>query len=131
MAEFLILKKGTYMDDYDSAKVVSLTLEYRLKYERRDMIGDIIEKRPDGYWTGKNAKGFNKNVFNLICVPDLEYDGKANSAVFNADGMLLKKRRYGFDVDRLVFVNNKITLTNPEFEVRLNDKIANIDVGLL
>lgn len=60
-----------------------LTLEetkaYREKYEGWDekvagqyIKGDVIEVRPDGFWTGAKARGFNKKAFRVLSVPGFQ-----------------------------------------------------------
>lgn len=74
-AEFLIYDTVHWMH--------KLTLEemeaYREKYEGWDekaagqyIKGDVIEVRPDGFWTGPKARGFNKKTFRVLSVPGLQ-----------------------------------------------------------
>ena len=43
------------------------------KYNSHTQRGDVIEVRPDGYWTGPKAPGYDKSVFLLVTVSGLSF----------------------------------------------------------
>lgn len=82
MAEFLIYNTDSWMNKLTPEDMA----KYRSKYKNWDervagqyQRDDVIEVRPDGFWTGLKARGFNKNTFRVISVPDLKVDTKYQS----------------------------------------------------
>ena len=79
MAEFLIYNKDHWMNKLTSEEMA----KYRARYAGWDekvagqyQRGDVVEVRPDGFWTGPKASGFNKAAFRVISVPNLKVDTK-------------------------------------------------------
>ena len=82
MSEFLIYNTDHWMSKLTSAEIAEYTKgnehfpeEVAGQYVR----GDVIEVRPDGFWTGTKARGFNKNAFRVISVLGLKVDTKYQS----------------------------------------------------
>jgi len=119
MAEFLIYNTDSWMDALTEREVAERTADkptFEKKYLARYQRGDIIEVRPDGYWTGPKAKGFDKSVFRVIAVPGV----KADRAYM--EGTEDKNRRFS------ITVNDGDTTTRPTIdEIGLVDKAAAID----
>lgn len=118
MADLLIFDKDHYMDSWTSVELTNRikddpTIEE--KYNRRYQKGDVIEVRPDGYWSGDKGRNFDKNCFCIINV--------SNDAMMGFDTPLydtltlpednpkiLKKRKYNIDISNLIF-NGKIAIS--------------------
>jgi len=73
VAEFLVFDKNHWMDMLNAADIEQMRARYPKtwdeKYLARYRRGDIIEVRPDGYWTGPKALKFNREAFKIVCVP--------------------------------------------------------------
>lgn len=78
MAEFLIYKKYNWMDKVDSRQWAELRKnpQWDEKYLDRYQRFDIVEVRPDGFFTGRKARGFNQEAFRLLIVPGLKADNR-------------------------------------------------------
>jgi len=112
MAELLIYDKDHWMDSLTEeqiAKLVSENKEFQSKYDERYQRGDVIEVRPDGYWTGEKAKGFNRNAFRVISVPNISRENLEYLTESLADGDDIKKaRKYNISTG----LDSKVTVTN-------------------
>ena len=112
MAEFLILDIPHVWDDVDIGVLVGIHgPEIEQKYNARIQRGDIIEVRPDGYWTGPDALPFNTEKLCVVSVPFASYE----QAIQYMDGyydnnIMLKKRRYNVESAQLTFDENKIAV---------------------
>lgn len=76
MAELLVYAKNNWMDALTFEEVqerISENQHFRAKYVSRYQHGDIIEIRENGYWS---ERGFNREAFVVIKVPDLDIDNK-------------------------------------------------------
>ena len=76
MAEFLIYNKVHWMSELSQQDVEVYIKKYPKfleKYDARDQTGDVVEVRPDGYWTGAKAKAYNKSAFLVVAVPGLPF----------------------------------------------------------
>lgn len=130
MAEFLIYNKRHWMDDLTPTQIEGFRLKYNNqnkewldKYNARYQHGDIIEVRPDGFWTGPTARGFNKEAFQVVSVPGLAMDKKyeepvvqmvlTNPIIYDLNGDLIivqkivKRRKFFFipvDQDDVVVI---------------------------
>ena len=129
MAEYLIYNKDHYMESYTEDEVYDKELKdpkFKDNYDARLKFGDIIEVREDGYWTGPNGKGYNKNVFIVICHPGEPIDTKVIKPEFDIEALKLKKqRRFGVDlkkVNKLEVIDNKVSVTTKDCEKILVDK---------
>jgi hypothetical protein len=100
MAEFLIYDKNHWMDTLNASEMEEMRQKYSnwdQKYLARYQRGDIVEVRPDGFWTGPTARGFNQEAFRVVSIPGLAVASVGNlteSKTQVADGLLLLKRRY-------------------------------------
>ena len=77
MAEFLIYNKEHWMDALTPKQIKHHCLrhpKFRQKYNARYQRGDIVEVRPDGFYTGANAKGFRRDTFRVVAVLGLSID---------------------------------------------------------
>ena len=75
MAEFLIYNKTHWMDKLSQAEwdmFIQQNPNWQEKYSSRYQRGDFVEARPDGFFTGPRARGFNKKVFRLLVVKGLK-----------------------------------------------------------
>jgi len=112
MAEFLILDIPHVWDDVDIGILAGIHgPEIEQKYNARIQKGDIIEVRPDGYWTGPNALPFKTEKLCVVSVPFVSYE----KAIQYMDGeytydIMTKKRRYSVDHTQLNFDENKIAI---------------------
>ncbi len=73
MAEFLIYNKTHWMDELSVAEIAERVKEnshLQAKYDARYQRGDIVEIRPDGYWSQDRA-GHGKHAFALVVLPGL------------------------------------------------------------
>jgi len=71
MAELLVYNKDHWMDALLPEEVASRASAHKTfqrKYDARWQRGDVVEVRPDGYWTGPNAPGYSKAAFELNTV---------------------------------------------------------------
>ena len=59
--ELLIYNTDHWFDLESSERKAELNKDG--KYDSRYKKGDIIEVREDGYWTGKNGKGYNNSIY--------------------------------------------------------------------
>jgi hypothetical protein len=86
------------------------------KYNARYQRGDVVEVRPDGYWTGPTAPGYDKGVFLLVTVPGLSFkDAKHYGDALEEDGKIHKRRKYSFSnvTDKQTFSEiSKISVTD-------------------
>lgn len=72
MAEYLIYNTEQWMGKLTPEQLIEYRAKYpdfQRKYDARYKNGDVVEVRPDGYWTSPLAKGFNKKVFKIVSVP--------------------------------------------------------------
>ena len=117
MAEFLIYNKDHWMDELTPEQLKQNRWKYSHwdeKYNARYQKGDIVEVRPEGFFTGPKAHGFDYNAFRLVIVKDLkvdeslmqpfmkveivtpiQYDEKGNAVTKET---ILKRRRYALSV---------------------------------
>jgi len=116
MAEFLIYNKTHWMDALTNKQKDELRVRdkyFDTKYNARYQKGDIIEVRPDGYWTGQNARGFDTSAFKVVSVPGLEVDTtKMQSVLGNvtinsktSTNVLIKRRRFAIPAAAKVGAN--------------------------
>lgn len=76
-AEFLIYDKDHWMDELPPQELrrpISSGQISQEEYDSRYRRGDVVEVRPNGYWTGPRAKGFNREAFRVITVPAMPYE---------------------------------------------------------
>ena len=74
MTEFLIYNKDHWMDALDQKQLDEYCMKhsnFMQKYNARYQRGDIVEIHEDGFWTGANAKGFDKSAFRMLSVPGM------------------------------------------------------------
>lgn len=127
MAEFLIYNKEHWMDALNQEQIDEYVKKYPKfmdNYNARQQKGDVIEVRPDGYWTGPKAPGYDENVFLLVSVPRLKFEDAEKYgeplyqqfpvSVLNEETSefeeewkekLIKKRKYNFSnvIDKQIF----------------------------
>jgi hypothetical protein len=78
-AEFLIDAKGGYYENLTPAQVAAAVTAGKItqdQYEARSRPNDIIDVKPDGFWTGSTPKYRGKyppdgKEFRVVSVPDL------------------------------------------------------------
>jgi len=140
MAEFLIYNKTHWMDELTPEQLKQNQLKYSHwdeKYNARYQIGDILEIRPGGFFTGPKAHGWDHNAFRLVVVKGLkadefltqplvkveivtpiQYDKKDNVVTKET---LLKRRKFSLDIAG----TEKITrLTKQQFRKATVEKTA-------
>lgn len=97
MAELLIYNTTHWMDLLKEDRwkeLESACPSWAERYARRSVRGDVIEVRPDGYWTGGKAKGYDRSVFRVVCVTDVT----STSAVYLANRNSVGARRYSITI---------------------------------
>ncbi len=121
MAEFLIYDKAHWMDALTDQEVADREIAspgFMNKYNSRYQRGDIVESRPDGYWTGVFRKGFNKNAFALLIIPDKDLsiskeelmtplEEVTNPNTENEIRVMKKRRKYDINIDSLTINADK------------------------
>jgi len=111
MAEFLVFNKAHWMDSLTVTEIEEYSKTdpgFQVKYDARYQKGDIVEERPDGYWTGKEAKGYNKESFAVVTRPGLtNVDYLTEPHLENEE--VLKVRKYSLDVDNITLDNDRKT----------------------
>lgn len=101
MAEFLIYNKVHWMSKLSQQEVEAYIKKYPkflVKYDARSQMGDVVEVRPDGYWTGPKAKVYRKDTFLVVTVPELSFKDaeQYGKPLCDEDNKVLRKRRYNF-----------------------------------
>lgn len=128
-AEFLIYNKDHWM--------TKLTLDemkiYREKYKDWDervagqyQKGDIIEVRPDGFWTGLKVRGFNKKAFRVLSVPGLSIKTAQKYKIITPT----RKSRYNISTG----ADKELKIVNNINDVSITDKeliIANSHISTI
>lgn len=95
MAEFLIYDKNHWMDKLNQKEYDKLMRhpygeqKFLARYQR----GDVVEVRPDGFWIGPKARGFNREAFRVISVLGLKPDKIYMEALMEGE-IILKRRRF-------------------------------------
>lgn len=79
--------------------------------------GDIIEVKPDGFFTGKKARGYNKKIFVLVILKNVKPDYTLKDSIL-LNGKLIKKRKWKTNIN---LNSNKINITDIS-ELQLKDK---------
>ena len=77
MAEYLTYNMTHWMDKLTPEQLKQNQMKYSYwdeKYNARYQKGDIVEARPDGFFTGPKAHGWDHNAFRLIIVKGLKVD---------------------------------------------------------
>ncbi len=114
-AEFLIYNKVHWMHKltFGEMKVC------RAKYENWDervagqyIKGDVIEVRPDGFWVGPKARGFNKDAFRVLSIPGLSVKMAQNYK----QTTLTKKSRFNIPTKEIETKSNilEVSITDKE-----------------
>lgn len=118
MAEFLIYDKEHWMDKMTAERYAELIKRphFAEKYLSRYQRGDIVEVRPDGFWTGANARGFNEDAFRVVSVPGLPPDKKYMEST-GAE----RRRRFAVSVN-----DSKVTIRPKMNDVGLQDRGSQI-----
>ena len=95
MAEFLIYNKDHWMDKINQAEYNKLisTSKGQQKYSARYRRGDIVEVRPDGFYTNTLKGDLSKWPFRVVVVEGLKPDTKYTEPVMQGD-VMIRKRRY-------------------------------------
>jgi hypothetical protein len=119
MAEFLIYDTVHWSDKLTDAQRNKLGNDNEMwsrRYKARLRKGDIIEVRPDGYYTGARGKGFNRKVFRVLSVPGLPADQDYMAAQtgliidLNENRELKAKRKWAIDLTG----TDKIKVMSPD-----------------
>lgn len=118
MAEFLIYDKDHWMDkinqeEYDKLMATEYGAE---KYLARYRRGDIVEVRPDGFYTSTLNVATAKWPFRVVVVTGLKSDNKYVEPIMQGD-TIIKRRRYAISdgATKMVHTVSKIeniTLTD-------------------
>jgi len=135
MAEFLVYNMENHMDRMTLERFKELSYErknFLAKFNARYQRGDIIDKRPDGFWTDGKRKGFGYPKFALVCVKDL--DDKATNLTTELRDVtgttLFKRRRFRFNLDALQFNDKHIAvIKQSELTEKVTDKIMELPIG--
>lgn len=130
MAEYLVYNKVHWMDKLALAEVeiqISLDPDFAMKYLRRYQKGDVIEVRPDGYWTGAELREFDKDTFLVISKPgEIDYKyllSHKEISKESGESVILKRRRYNINIDNIsVSIHNKSFLTDQQLTEVTVDK---------
>lgn len=133
--ELLIYNKIHYLDTLTEKEVTALIANggtTKDKYDARHKKGDIVEVRPDGYWTGLHARGFDKEAFSVLSVPGVNHAENKHlmnpyiEREENADRHIVERivRRRKYQVPGVGFnETTKIeTLNSAAFAIVLKDK---------
>jgi len=135
MAEFLVYNKEHWMDNITPERFSELVKregdEFIKKYNSRYQKGDIIEVRPDGFWTDGRRKGFGSEHFALVCVPGLSVrDAQKYTEAVELDGLPVKRRRYAVKMAEVSLdVNSKVTIAARDIVTKLDDKSTAVIIG--
>lgn len=89
--EFLIYNKEHWMDALTSEQVAEYVKKYsnfQVKYDSRYQRGDIVEVRPDGFYTSTLKGDLSKWAFRVVVVEGLKADK------MYMEGTVTKRRRY-------------------------------------
>ena len=114
--ELLVFNKAHWMDALSVAEVTDRTEEnehFQQRYDARYQRGDIIEVRPDGYWTDGKRKGFGSHAFALIIIPGVSVDdaqglmGALEDKTDPENPIRLKRRQYKVDMAQVVLSADK------------------------
>jgi len=140
MAEFLVYNKEHWMDALSPMEVaVRIANDSRFKeaYDTRDRKGDVIEVRPDGFWTDGKRKGFGAaKGFALLVVPGLKaetakkyqrelYD---DPTLPNRERKLLNNHRYNVRIAQVTLsADKKATFTNVA-NIPLTDRLSALEI---
>lgn len=121
MAEFLIYNKDHWMDSLSVEQVAERIAEkstFEVKYRSRYQRGDIVEVRPDGFFT-KTLKGdLSKWPFRVISIPGLPVDSTYTQ------GDNVRRCKWAFSVN-----DGVITIRTTLSAAGLRDKAVVINNG--
>ncbi len=101
---------------------------FQAKYDARYQRGDIVEVRPDGFWTDGKRKGFGAPDFALIVIPGVsvvDAQGLMKPLEDNTDQgkpLLLKKRQYKVDMAQVILSADKKAAFATVIDAPLVDK---------
>ncbi len=95
--ELLLYNKVHWMDKLKIDNPIEFNKKmenpiFKIKYDSRYQIGDIVETQKDGFFTGKEAHGYNKNVFTLIVLKDINVSHELMDSIYYAKKLLHKRR---------------------------------------
>ncbi len=134
-AEFLIYNKDHWMDALTQTQIDEYVQKYPNfmdKYDARYQRGDIVEVRPDGFYTSTLKGDLSKWAFRVVVVTGLKAENKYMEAT------LTKRRRYNIldGMTKTVHTVSKIediTLTDKSLSVKENDtkELTNIIAYLM
>ena len=131
--ELLIYNKAHWMDALTAQEVTdrAKTNEHFLeKYNARYQKDDIVDVRPDRYWT--ELHGYDKKSFRVVKVDKVPVDEKymkAQEDVTDPENpVLIKRRQYNVDTAKLVFdVEEKVVVTSLN-DAEIVDKVTGTKV---
>lgn len=96
---------------------------YEQKYQARYRIGDVIEVRPDGYWSDPvTGKGYRQDRFRLIRCPGVAVMTSMTQPLDDEENNTVRKKRYRINTAGLV----GDTVTPQQLASRLVDKDAEV-----
>ena len=106
MAEFLLYNKDHWMDALSQADInehIAKNKHFQQKYDSRYQKGDVVEVRPDGYWTDGTRKGFGSNSFALLTIPGMSLEDakkytEPEEIIENEIRTTVKRRKYQIDL---------------------------------
>lgn len=120
--ECLVRKIDTWMDHATLERIEELreNKKWEARYLARERKGDVIEERPDGYWSGPKGKGFRPDVFELVCCPGVGVAGLDRplykNEVIAGVRVIEKRRRYS--------INTKDMISNVLSESELDEAVS-------
>ena len=135
MCEFLYYNKEHWMDSMPQVRFDELLARdgqnWLNKYNARNQRGDIIECRPDGFWTDGKRTGFGSHAFGLLCVPKMSVkQGMQYTGMHEIDGQLVKKCKFSVKTTEITPDAKGIaTISKLEASTKIEDKSTAVIIG--
>jgi len=134
MADLLILDNEIWMNSMTQNDIELYNIIYpgfQKKYDSRDRKGDVIEERPDGFWSAAKGRNFDKAAFCVINVPDkeLKHPGRMAIPLFeisldpDIQLKILINRKYNIDVSGLVFTGKIATSNYDDLNITVKEEL--------
>jgi hypothetical protein len=127
MAELLVYNTIHWWDNLTKEDKEKHDKHTQLKMVGRYKIGDVVEVRPDGYFTGPEAKGYRHDVFRLVIKPG---DAELYKDLLDDDMFIEDNKEYHIRRTRKVELNDSIIVKDPaEWNDEKDDIIGSIAIG--
>ena len=102
--ELILYNKLHWLDELeisDPVAFAALMLQpgMRDKYNARYQRGDIVEVKEDGFFTGVNARGFNRNEMTLVKYPGAIAIYGLKNPKYDISGKMLYKREWKSNIN--------------------------------